>query len=542
VIAIENVRLFTELQEKNRALTQAHAQVSDALEQQTATSEILKVISSSPTDLQPVFDTIVESVVQLCDGVSATVYRFDGELIHLVAHHHSIRSAVREVFERVYPLPPSRKSVVAQAILDRAVIHVRDFENDPRIPLASREMARAVGHRSLVAVPMLRPEGPIGAISVGRRGPHDVARPFSENEISLLKTFADQAVIAVENVRLFKELEARNADLTGALAQQIATAEILRVISSSPTDTQPVFDTIVESARQLLSGHDASLSRVIGDMLHLEALTAKDRAADEAARKDWPRPITGHGGSPSRAVRDRAPMLVGDVQTDPAIGARTREQARLRGFRSAVSVPMLREGEAIGVISVTRPEPGAFTDEEVSLLKTFADQAVIAIENVRLFTELQASNRELTTALDTQTATSDILRVISRSQTDVQPVFDAIVNSAVRLLRANTGVVIRIAGEQIELAAITSTDEAGDAALRASFPRPVQSEGASTRVIRDRAPLNIADAHTDPRVSDAAHAYARVRGYLRARITRSRKLTEGGSERQPSSPALTSPG
>src|SRR5262249_19773492 len=248
VIAIENVRLFTELEEKNRALTQAHAQVTESLEQQTATSEILRVISTSPTDLQPVFETIVESVVELCDGVSATVYQFDGNLIHLTAHHHSVSSAAREAFERVYPLPPSRSSVVAQAILDRAVIHVRDFEGDAGIPVASREMARAVGHRSLVVVPMLRGDGPIGAISVGRRGPDAAPRPFSDSEISLLRTFADQAVIAIENVRLFTELQEKNRALTQAhdqvseaLGQQTATSEILRVISSSPTDVQPVF-------------------------------------------------------------------------------------------------------------------------------------------------------------------------------------------------------------------------------------------------------------------------------------------------------------
>src|SRR5262249_2831686 len=163
-----------------------------------------------------------ESVVQLCDGVSATVYRFDGQLIHLIAHHHSVTSAAREVFERVYPLAPSRTSVVAQAILDRALIHVRDFEDDPAIPTASRGMARAVGHRSLVAVPMLRGEEPIGAISVGRRGPHGGVRPFSDSEITLLKTFADQAVIAIENVRLFTELESRNSELRVALEQQTA--------------------------------------------------------------------------------------------------------------------------------------------------------------------------------------------------------------------------------------------------------------------------------------------------------------------------------
>jgi two-component system, NtrC family, sensor kinase len=176
-------------------------------------------------------------------------------------------------------------------------------------------------------------------------------------------------------------------------------------------------------------------------------------------------------------------------------------------------VPVLRHNVAVGTISAVRREPGAFSDDEIALLRTFADQAVIAIENVRLFTELQASNRELTTALDKQTATSDILRVISRSQTDVQPVFDAIVASAGRLLGAYTGVLTRIEGDQIVLATLTSTDAAGDAAARATFPRPLHSEVAYAQVIRDRTPLNIADASTDPRWPAGSRANAHIRGY-----------------------------
>jgi GAF domain-containing protein len=504
VIAIENVRLFKELQEKNGALTQA-------LEQQTATSEILRVISSSPTDVQPVFETIVESAVRLCDGVSGLLYRFDGELIHLIAHHHKVTSEALEAFHRVYPIPPSRTSTVAQAILDRTVIHIRDLENDSGIPSASREMSRAAGYRSWLAVPLLREGAPLGAIFIGRGDLGGVARPFSDREINLIKTFADQAVIAIENVRLFKELEVRNADLTDALARQTATSEILRVISSSPTDVQPVFDTIAVSARHLCDALYSVVFRFEDGMI---TLVADDGASPEwiaAIRSAYPAP-PGRSSVAAQAILERRVIAIADAQADVEY-PHVAERAKAIGYRSIISVPMLRGETVFGAINVLRTEVLPFSNTQIALLQTFADQAVIAIENVRLFTELQTSNRELATALDTQTATSDVLRVISRSQTDVQPVFDAIVASAVRLLEADSGLLTRIAGDQIEIAALTSTDPAGDAILRAAYPLSRHSDRVHARVIRDRVPLNVADAQTDPRLPDVQHATARARGY-----------------------------
>ncbi len=390
---------YTDLQVKNEQLQRA---VAEASEQQTATSEILRVISRSPTDVQPVFDTIVESVVQLCNGVSATVYRFDGHLIHLVAHHHSVTSAARDVFERVYPLPPSRTSVVAQTILDRAIIHVRDFD-DPVIPAVSREMARAVGHRSLVAVPMLRGEEPIGVISVGRRGSDGGVRPFSDREITLLKTFADQAVIAIENVRLFTELQQKNralteahAQVTEALEQQTATSEILRTIAHVQTDAQPVFDTIVQSAARLCHGAVTGLFLTDGQLVYLPANYGGSPETLAVNRARFPRPLDMET-PPGVAMLTRSVVHVADTE-EPSAMEYVQQAGRLLGFRSAVTVPMLREGEAVGAISVTRRDPGRFSDAEVGLLKTFADQAVIAIENVRLFNELGAANRDLKAA------------------------------------------------------------------------------------------------------------------------------------------------
>src|SRR5262249_44924185 len=245
---------------------------------------------------------------------------------------------------------------------------------------------------------------------------------FSDNQIALLKTFADQAVIAIENVRLFTELQTSNRDLTTALDTQTATSEILRVISRSQTDVQPVFDAIVTSAVRLLGGYSGTLSRLADDLIHLAAFTHTDDSGNAALKTAYPCPR--HSNEPhAHAIRERAPVNIVDFHTDARWPEAARALPRARGWQSMMAVPLLRQDEPVGAIAVSRRESGGFTGDEIALLQTFADQAVIAIENVRLFTELQTSNRELTTALDKQTATSDILRVISRSQTDVQPVF-----------------------------------------------------------------------------------------------------------------------
>src|SRR5262249_18459016 len=240
VIAIENVRLFTELQEKNAALTQAHAQVSETLEQQTAASEILRVISQSPTHVQPVVDALAERACCLCDAFSGIVVRLSGETVELAAQF-AFNEAWLEIARRQYPHALHRYSIAGRAMLERRIVHVRDLEAEPEFKGALR-LGRAGGYRSVVFVPMLRDNEPIGAIGLTRR-----EGGFTDNQIALLKTFADQAVIAIENVRLFTELEEKNRALTEAhaqvsesLDQQTATADILRVISSSPTDVQPV--------------------------------------------------------------------------------------------------------------------------------------------------------------------------------------------------------------------------------------------------------------------------------------------------------------
>jgi GAF domain-containing protein len=504
VIAIENVRLFKELESRNRDLT-------TALDRQTATSEILRVISSSPTDVRPVFNTIVQSAVRLCDGLFSALYQFDGELIHEVAQHNYTPEAL-EVARRVFPTRPTRSLGAARAILERRVVHIPNVEIEPEYQPV---LAHAIGLRSGLYVPMLREGTPIGAIGVARAE----ARPFSDTEIELLKTFADQAVIAIENVRLFTELQQKNEALTQAnaqvseaLDQQTATSEILRVIASSPTDEQPVFDTIVRTGTRLCGPAFGFLVRYDGTSMAIVAHSGATDEEMERVRRVYPRAPTPDslGG---RTILQLATVHIPDIRSDPTYGLGVIRETE---WRTALAVPLLREGAAIGALGVWRREVRPFSDRQIELFKTFAAQAVIAIENVRLFTELQASNRELTTALDTQTATSDILRVISRSRTDVQPVFDAIVTSAVRLLRAHSATLSRVDGEQIRLAAVTGIDRgsaAADALLAAFEYQSVHAEGGPHALaIRDRVPVNIADACTDPRLHDTGHAYARARG------------------------------
>src|SRR5207245_6268124 len=260
---------ITALRDRVASLTRENAELQGALAQAShregATSEILRVISGSPTDVQPVFDTIAVSARHLCDALYSVVFRFDGELITRVADEGASPEGIAAI-RSAYPAPPGRSSVAAQAILERQVISIADAQAGVEYPHVS-ERAKAIGYRSIISVPMLRGDTVFGAINVLRTE----VLPFSDTQIALLKTFADQAVIAIENVRLFKELEARNSDLTEALEQQTATSEILRVISSSPTDVQPVLDAVVKSAARFCGADDTSIFRVDGDHLRAAA-------------------------------------------------------------------------------------------------------------------------------------------------------------------------------------------------------------------------------------------------------------------------------
>ena len=446
--------------------------LAESLEREKATGEILQVISQSPTEVQPVFETIVRNAVRLCGGVHGGVYRFDGQLVHSVAHNGFTTEELEEAWRKTWPRPVTAVSVACQAIRTRSLVRIADIETAPELSdldPEARANLRARGSRSVVAVPMRRQDDVIGAISLT----HGEVEGFSDAHVELLRTFADQAVIAIENVRLFTELQEKNRALTAAharvtesLEQQTATAEILRVISRSQTDVQPVFDTIVRSAVRLCDGLFSALYQFDGELIHLVAQHNYTPEALEAAHRVFPARPT-RALFTGRAILERAVVHIPDSEVDPE----HQYQAVFRaiGWRSGLFVPMLREGAPIGVIEVARAEPGAFSEEQIALLQTFADQAVIAIENVRLFKELEARTGELTQSVEKLTALGEVSQALS-STLDVEAVLNTIVARASQLAGAAGCSIYEYdeAAEQFELRATHNYDAEFVEALRAA--------------------------------------------------------------------------
>jgi signal transduction histidine kinase len=468
VIAIENVRLLKELQDRNDQLT-------ESLEQQTATSEILGVIASSPTDIQPVLDIVAERAAQICDASDAQIFRVNDGVLRLAASYGSVQA--REW------APIMRGSVLGRSVVDREPIHVHDLAavTDTEFP-ESKAFQQRFGDRTALAMPLLREGIPIGAFLIRRFE----VRPFSEKQIAILKTFADQAVIAIENVRLFNELDARNRQLTEALEQQTATSEILGVIASSPTDLKPVLETITERAARVCGAEDAVMRLVEGNVLRLAAHygSVPDVALERPINRESP---------PARAVVDQTIIHHEDVdqliESEYPEVVETNKRARAK---TVLAVPLMREGVALGVIHFRRTEVWPFSEKQIALVKTFADQAVIAIENVRLFQELEARTRELVESVEESKALGEVGQAVS-SSLDLETVLETIVGRAVDLSGTDCGVIYEYdeAAQEFNLRASHRMEEEAVEALRATRIRA--GEGAAGQAAITRAPVQILD-------------------------------------------------
>jgi GAF domain-containing protein/CheY-like chemotaxis protein len=462
VIAIENTRLLGELRE--------------SLQQQTATADVLKVISRSTFDLQTVLATLVASAAQLCAADKAALFQRDGDVYRLATTYGYSGDTAQ--FAAEHPLRPDRSSMTGRVALEGKVVHIHDVLADPEY--WATDYQQAFGYRTNLGVPLLRDGTTIGVFALVR----NEVNPFTEKQIELVATFADQAVIAIENARLFNETKE-------ALEQQTATSEVLRVISSSPGELQPVFQAMLENATRLCQApfgllllRDQGVLRIVARHVPPSSLSlAMFRPGAELVIAD----NEGHPLTRMLYTKDVAHLL--DVRNDPAYIAGNPRMLAFAddiGGRTTLCVPMLKDNECIGGFVIFRLEQRLFAAKQVDLVKNFAAQAVIAIENTRLLSELRES-------LEQQTATSEVLRVISSSPGDLEPVFETMLENAARICDASFGNIYRWDGDALHIVASHNTPEAFAQSRRGAPFRPA-SKNPVGLMIATKALVHMPDA------------------------------------------------
>ena len=428
VIAIENTRLLNELRQRT-------ADLSESLEQQTATSEVLKVISGSPSELKPVFDAILENATRICEAKFGTMWLREGDAIRVVALHNAPPAYEKRRRNRLIHLVDLHsKSAFARFLKTRQVTHIADIRVDQGYldgAPTTIDVADAAGARTVLMVPMLKDNELVGSITIYRQE----VRPFTDKQIELVKNFAAQAVIAIENTRLLNELRE-------SLEQQTATSEVLQVISSSPGELEPVFNAILANATRICEAKFANLFLYADNSFRI---AAQQNAPPAYAERWRQRPVLAVGDNPrnplDRLATTKCVVNITDLMAEPGYIERNPRFVALvesAGARSHLAVPMLKDGELVGAISIYRQEVQPFTEKQIELLTNFAAQAVIAIENTRLLSELRES-------LQQQTATADVLKVISSSPGDLEPVFRAMLEKAMQLCEAKFGIMFRFA-------------------------------------------------------------------------------------------------
>ena len=470
VIAIENTRLLSELRE--------------SLQQQTATADVLKVISRSTFDLKKVLSTLVESAARLCAADKAALFQRDGEVYRL-ATTYGFSGDTAQYDDR--PLRPGRSSVTGRVALEGKAVHVHDVLADPEYH--SPEYQQAFGYRTNLGVPLLRDGTTIGVFALVR----DEVDPFTEKQIELVTTFADQAVIAIENARLFEAEQQRTRELTELLERQTATSEVLGVISRSKFELLPILQSVADTAARLCRADAAAIYRLESGVYRFAAGSSLDPAYLEIERQNpiAPGPETVVG----RAAMNRQVARIDDAWIDPLY--EKKDDAKIAAIHSMIGVPLMRDGEPIGVIGLARHRVEPFSEREIELVTTFADQAVIAIENVRLFEAEQQRTRELTELLEQQTATSEVLKVISGSPGDLAPVFASMLENAVRICDAKFGNIYGWDGAVLHLLAAHNTPPAL-AAARKNVPLTVEGNRLIAPMVATKAVCQVVDAATDP--------------------------------------------
>jgi signal transduction histidine kinase len=486
VIAIENTRLFEAEQASKREL-------QESLEHQTATSDVLGVIAASPTNIQPVLQTLVESSCRLCGAYDGIILLRDGDWLQVKAHHGPI------------PTNPDKRKITrdwvnGRCVTDGVQIHLRDLQAESTEYPEGAALAQRLGARTILSTPLVREGEAIGAIMMRR----DEVRPFSDKQIALVETFAAQAVIAIENTRLFEAEQASKHELQESLEYQTATADVLEVISTSPNDVKPVLKAIALTSGRLCQAEDAHIFLLSDGEYRLVAVNNPDKEWVQVL-SDNPLTAETRGSVTARAIREKRVLHIEDTQADPehAEGLLSRQPRR-----TVISVPLLREKEVIGAITLNRRTVNPFTPRQTALLETFADQAVIAIENTRLFEEVQRRTADLEASLQQQVATADVLKVISRSAFNLQLVLDALVESAAKLCSGDDVSIF-----QLEAANLIRVAHYGS--LRSPPAQVVPAVHGTTagRSLLERRPIHVADLQTETEEYPEGSKLARELGH-----------------------------